>query len=114
MKVVVTGANRAVGQAVLRCGSPQAESVTFVAVVRSQRAADQIRAQLCAPNEVMRISYEDPGILDSAFAGAFAVIHLPGILFERPDSTYEQANVASTRSVVESAKRSAVRKIVLV
>ena len=115
MKVVVTGANSAVGQAVLRCGSPQAAApVTFVAAVRSQRAADQIRSQLTSPNEVIRISYEDPGILDSAFEGAFAVIHLPGILFERPDSTYEQANVASTRSVVESAKRSALRKIVLV
>jgi NADH dehydrogenase len=115
MKVVITGANSAVGQAILRCGSPQVASpVTFVAAVRSERAADQIRPQVSSPNEVIRISYEDPGILDSAFDSAFAVIHLPGILFERPDSTYEQANVASTRSVVESAKRSAVRKIVLV
>ena len=115
MKVVVTGANSAVGQAVLRCGSPQASTpVTFVAAVRSQRAADQIRSQLSSPNEVIRISYEDPGILDAAFDGAFAVIHLPGILFERPDSTYEQANVASTRSVVESTKRVSLRKIVLV
>ncbi len=31
-----------------------------------------------------------------------------------PDSTYEQANVASTRGVVEAAKRSGVQKIVLV
>src|ERR1700758_3517857 len=98
MKVVVPGAISAVGQAILRCGSPQvANPVTFVAAVRSQRAADQIRSQVSSPNEVIRISYEDPDILDSAFDGAFAIIHLPGILFERPDSTYEQANVASTR-----------------
>ena len=63
---------------------------------------------------VVRISYDDPGSLDAAFQGASAVIHLAGILVERPDSTYEQANVASTRSVVEAAKRSGVRKIVLV
>jgi uncharacterized protein YbjT (DUF2867 family) len=115
MKVVVTGANSAVGQAILRCGSPQAAApITLVAAVRSQRAADQIRSQLKSPNEVLRISYDDPGILDAAFQGAFAVIHLPGILFERSDSTYEQANVASTGSIVESAKRTALRKIVLV
>ncbi len=63
---------------------------------------------------VVRISYDDPGSLAAAFQGASAVIHLAGILVETPDSTYEQANVASTRSVVEAAKRSAVRKFVLV
>jgi len=115
MKIVVTGANSAAGQAILRCGCPQAAApVTFLAAVRSRRAADQIRSQLMSPNEVIQISYDDPGLLDAAFNGAFAVIHLPGILFERPDSTYEQANVESTRSVVESAKRMGVRKIVLV
>lgn len=115
MKVVVTGANSAVGQAILRRGCPPgAAPVTFVAAVRSQRAADRIRPQLRTPNEVVRISYDDPATLDAAFDGAFSVIHLPGILFERPDSTYEQANVESTRGVVESAKRMALRKIVLV
>ena len=71
MKVVITGANSAVGQAILRCGSTQgvAAPVTFVAAVRSQRAADQIRSQLSSPNEVVRISYEDPGSLDAAFRG---------------------------------------------
>ena len=55
-----------------------------------------------------------PASLEAAFQGASAVIHLAGILVETPDSTYEQANVASTRGVVEAAKRSAVQKIVLV
>ena len=115
MKIVVTGANSAVGQAILRCGPQQAAApITLVAAVRSERAAAQIRSQLSSPSGVIRISYEDPGSLDAAFDGAFAIIHLPGILFERPDSTYEQANVASTRSVVESAKRAAVQKLVLV
>ena len=66
------------------------------------------------PSGVVRISYDDPGSLDAAFQGASAVIHLAGILVETPDSTYEQANVASTRSVVEAAKRSGVQKFVLV
>ena len=60
------------------------------------------------------ISYDDPSSLDTVFRGASAIIHLAGILVERPGSTYEQANVAPTRSVVEAAKRCAVEKFVLV
>ncbi len=61
-----------------------------------------------------QISYDDPGSLDAAFRGASAVIHLAGILFERPDSSYEQANVESARSVVDAAKRCGVEKLVLI
>lgn len=115
MKVVVTGANSAVGRAILRCGPKVVVTPTsFVAAVRSDRAAEQIRSQLNNSSDLVRISYDDPASLDAAFQGVAAVIHLPGILLERPDSTYEQANVASTRSVVESAKRAGVQKLVLV
>lgn len=116
MKVLVTGANSAVGQAILRCGPGivGAASTSFVAAVRSERAAEQIRSQLSNANNIVQISYNDPGSLNAALQGAAAVIHLPGILVERPDSTYEEANVASTRSVTDAAKRSAVQKFVLV
>ncbi len=115
MKVVITGANSAVGQAILRCGPGQDTARnTFVAAVRSAGAAEQIRSKIGAAAGVVQISYDDPGSLDAAFQGASGVIHLAGILVERPDSSYEQANVVSTRSVVEAAKRSAVRKLVLV
>jgi uncharacterized protein YbjT (DUF2867 family) len=115
MKIVITGANSAVGQAILRCG-PNHEVTTnmFVAAVRSARAAELLRSETGNAVEVVRISYDDPGSLDAAFQGASAVIHLAGILIETPDSNYEQANVASTRSTVEAAKRSRVQKIVLV
>jgi len=115
MKIVITGANSAVGQAILRSGPKYGVTTnTFVAAVRSARAAEQIRASSTNANDVVRISYDDPASLDAAFQGAWAVIHLAGILVESPDSTYEQANVASTRSTVEAAKRSGVQKIVLV
>jgi uncharacterized protein YbjT (DUF2867 family) len=115
MKVVITGANSAVGQAILRCGAAQgAASNTFVAIVRSDRAAEELRRMLSNEDVVLRISYEDPASLIAAFQGASAVIHLAGVLVERPGSTYEQANVASARSVVEAAKRSAIKKLVLV
>lgn len=115
MKVVVTGANSAVGRAILRSRPKEGTTPnTFVAAVRSDRAADQIRSELGSLGNVARISYDDSSSLDAAFQGASAVIHLAGILVERPDSTYEQANVASTCNVVEAAKRSAVRKLILV
>lgn len=115
MKIVITGANSAVGQAILR-GGPKHEVTTntFVAAVRSARAAEQIRLETGNADGVVRISYDDPVSLDAAFRGATAVIHLAGILIETPDSTYEQANVASTRGMVEAAKRNGIQKIVLV
>src|ERR1019366_5254917 len=109
MKVVITGANSAVGQAILRCaavlGAPQgAAPSTFVAAVRSDRAAEEIRRLLGNGNGIVRISYDDPESLSTAFREASAVIHLPGVLVERPGSTYEQANVAPVDSVVEADK----------
>lgn len=115
MKIVITGANSAVGQAILRCGPKhEVPTNTFVAAVRSARAAEQIRSETGNAAGAVRISYDDSGSLDAAFQGAFAIIHLAGILIETPDSSYEQANVASTRAIVEAAKRSGVQKIVLV
>jgi uncharacterized protein YbjT (DUF2867 family) len=115
MKIVVTGGNSAVGRAILRCAPRLAgPPVNFVAAVRSERAAEEIRSHIGDARGVARISYSDPASLDQAFQGACAVIHLPGILFERPDSTYEQANVEATRRVIEAAKRTGARKIVLV
>jgi NADH dehydrogenase len=114
-KVVITGATSAVGRAILRCRHDAgARPTTFVAAVRSDRAAEQIRSQVANPNGVVRISYSDPYTLDVAFQGASAVIHVAGVLIERRDSTYEQGNVASTRSVVEGAKRNGIQKLILV
>ena len=115
MLIVITGANSATGQAILRCGSePGATSNTLVAAVRSERAADEISSFLSDGIRAVRISYDDPASLDAAFTGASAIIHLAGILVERPGSTYNQANVAPACSVVEAAQRCAVKKFVLV
>ncbi|MGH9563226.1 MAG: SDR family oxidoreductase, partial [Terracidiphilus sp.] len=115
MKIVITGANGAVGRAILkREQMDAAPRVTIVAAVRSRRAAEDIRTQLGHSDEIVSISYDDPQSLDSALLGDAALIHLAGILVERSDSTYEHANVESTRSVVESAKQAAVQKLVLV
>jgi NADH dehydrogenase len=115
MKVVITGANSAVGQAIFRCVRRAGASPdTFIAAVRSSRAEEQLRSQIGDLDGVLRISYDDPASLDAAFRGACSVVHLAGILIEQPHSTYEDANVGSTRSVVEGAKRNKVEKLTLV
>jgi NADH dehydrogenase len=109
MRIVITGANSALGRAILRCQSqPGAPPNELVAAVRSERAAIEIRPLLSEGSSAVQISYDDPGSLDAAFRGASAIIHLAGILVERPGSTYEQANVAPARSIVEAAKRCAL------
>jgi uncharacterized protein YbjT (DUF2867 family) len=115
MRIVITGGNSASGQAILRCApevgvAPNA----VVAAVRSDSAAGEIRPLLGEGSSLAKVSYDDPSSLDAAFQGASAIIHLAGILVERPGSTYEQANVAPARSVVEAAKRCGVEKFVLV
>jgi NADH dehydrogenase len=115
MKVTITGANGAVGQAILRCkANRESDPMVVVAAVRSERAAEQIRPLLGADDSVVKISYDDPGSLDAAFQGASAVIHLAGVLVESSVSTYERANVDSTRSAVGAALRSGLPKFVLV
>jgi uncharacterized protein YbjT (DUF2867 family) len=109
MRIVITGANSASGQAILRCAAEAGVAPNaLVAAVRSERAADEIRPLLAEGSSLAKISYDDPSSLDAALRGASAIIHLPGILVERPGSTYEQANVAPARSVVAAAQRCAL------
>lgn len=114
MTVAITGANSAVALAIFRRACKETTPYQLIAAVRSSRAEEQIRSQLGDGSRVVRISYDDPASIDSAFRGAVAVIHLAGILVEQPNSTYELANVESTRSVVEGAKRNGIKKLVLV
>jgi NADH dehydrogenase len=108
--VAITGANSAAGRAILRRAACDAAPLEIVAAVRSERAA---RALAGAASRVARISYGDPASLEAAFRGTSAVIHLAGILVERPGSTYEEANLATTRAVAEAAARGGVRHLVL-
>jgi len=115
MRLVVTGANGAVGRAILRrARSHRPAPLEVVAAVRSERAAAELRALLAPAASVARVSYDDAASLGAAFDGASAVIHLAGVLVERPDSSYEAANVETTRRVADAARRSGVGKLVFV
>lgn len=111
LRVVITGANSAVGQAILRRAS-QHPDLTLVAAVRSERAMKDL-PPLPADQRV-RIGYDEPESLRAAFAGADAVVHLAGTLIEKPGSTYEIANLQTTDAVVAAAQAAGVGKLVLV
>lgn len=85
--------------------------VEALACVRSERAEKQLPEDA---QGVARIAYDEPESLDRAFKGAGAVVHLPGVLIESPGSSYEQANVETTRAVVAAAVRTGIEKLVLV
>ena len=114
MRVVLTGANSAVGQAIVRAAATWSTPISVVAGVRSDRAAAGLEAVRDRISEIARIDYDNPGSLRTAFRGASAVVHLAGILVERPGSSYQQANVETTRTVVEAAKECGVPTMVYV
>ena len=112
MRIVVTGANGAIGQQVLRLALQ--EPLELVAAVRSEHAASQLPSLPEGQGRMARIDYGSLETLVPAFEGAHALIHLPGVLLERAGSTYELSNVETTRLAVEPAQRGGVKKIVLI
>lgn len=111
--MAITGANSAVGRALLRCAAGERET-TIVACVRSERAAAEVRALFRDASRVARIAYDDASSLDLALGEADAVVHLAGALVERSGSTYEEANVVTAWRVAEAAARCGVKKLLLV
>lgn len=112
--VAVTGANGAVGRAVLRQALAGDAKLGIVALVRSARAAASLGALPPDRARVNPISYADQAQLRSALEGVRSLVHLPGVLIERPDSTYESAHVQTTRAAAAAAAQAGVERVVLV
>lgn len=111
MKLCITGANSSVGRTLLSQLAGRDEFDVH-ALARSPRA-DTFPST--ATNIVpVPAKYEDHTGLVAAFAGAQAVVHLAGILFENKDATYQSANVDSTLAVVRAAQGARVPRLVFV
>ena len=110
-QVAVTGANSAVGLALLARLAGQ-ETLRTVAAVRRPEALAQLphspRITPCV------IDYDQPHTLIAMLGGVDCVVHLAGTLFESRTTSYRQANVDTTRALVEAARAAAVRHVVLV
>jgi NADH dehydrogenase len=111
VNIAITGANSSVGNILLRCLAERAD-IQVVACVRSERAAAALPA---SPRiSVRTIDYSDREGLAAALRRSGCVVHLAGILFESPTSSYQTANVDATQAVVDASKKAGVSHVVLV
>ena len=110
-RVAVTGANSAVGRALLARLAGE-ETLRVAAGVRRPQAlaglpqSPRIAARL--------IDYDNSDSLRALLDGADCVVHLAGVLFESPSSRYRSANVDTTRALVDAARDAGVGRIVFV
>ena len=109
--VAITGANSAVGKALLARVAGR-DAPPAVALVRRPEARDGLPASPRITVEVVR--YDEPERLTAALSGADSVVHLAGILFESRTTRYETANVEATRALVAAARAAGVGHVVFV
>jgi NADH dehydrogenase len=111
VNLAITGANSGVGRVLLRHLAERAHT-KVAACVRSTRKADSLPT---SPGVSVRaVDYNDRDGLADALTGSDSVVHLAGILFETPTSSYQTANIDATQAVTDACKKVGVRFIVLV
>jgi len=111
MDIVITGANGAVGRALicyLSAGSPLG-TVHLRALVRSPAETSSLHV---LGAEVIIVDYRQPEALRSAVAGADVAVHLAGALLPRHGETLLQANVETTQALVEAATSTGVKTFI--
>jgi NADH dehydrogenase len=113
-RLVITGANGSLGRTIITRALERQDRIEIVAAVRSERAASEVPPIPSDLGGIERISYSEPGTLRSACEEGTVLVHLPGVLVERPGATYEQAHVETTELAVAAASECGVRKVILV
>jgi uncharacterized protein YbjT (DUF2867 family) len=111
MDIIITGANGAVGTALIRhlsAGAPLG-ATRLRALVRSSARARSLGA---LGAEVLVVDYRQPETLRHAVADAEVAVHLAGALLPRGGETLRQANVEVTRAVVDAAATAGVKTCV--
>ena len=111
-KVLVTGANGHLGRNLVSrlCESSAVGAATVRAVVRSQRAADQVAA--AATVETRIIDYTDEAALTEAARGCTAAVHFVGIIKETKNATYANAHEATCTTLAKAAETAGLDRIV--
>ena len=105
--ILVTGANGFVGRHVTRALAQN--GVRVRAMVRTARGAAALDAAGC---ELVRGDVTDPASLRAAARGVRTIVHLVAIVEGTP-ATFERVMAAGTGNLVEAARESDVRRIVL-
>jgi uncharacterized protein YbjT (DUF2867 family) len=111
VNLAITGANSGVGRILLRHLAERADT-KVVACVRSMRSADSLPT---SPRiSVRAVHYRDRDGLADALTASCSVVHLAGILFETPTSSYQTANIDATQAVTDACRKAGVQLLVLV
>jgi NADH dehydrogenase len=111
--VLVTGANGHLGRRLLRRFAEGAPRAPVRAVVRSERAADVLRALPDALRpEIAILDWSDADALARAAVGCAAAVHLVGILKESASSRYADAHEGACQALVRAAAKAGLRRIV--
>jgi NADH dehydrogenase len=105
--ILVTGANGHLGRALVSL----ATSATGIrAVVRSQRAADQVRATRDV--DVRIVSYTDRAALAEAARGCRAAVHFVGIIKEADGASYRDAHERTCGALAAATADAGLERIV--
>ncbi|MGI9322895.1 MAG: SDR family oxidoreductase [Pseudomonadales bacterium] len=100
LKIMITGANGRLGRKLIKRLLAGGEH-EVVAVVRSERAAEQVRADGLACT-VKVLDYGDSDALKAAGADCGAVVHLVGIIKESRANTFHQAHEAPCQALLDA------------
>lgn len=112
-QVLVTGANGHLGRGLIartRAETRNGGGHEVRAVVRSQRAADQVSA--VADVDVRIIDYTNADALTAAAQGCRAAVHFVGIIKQTRDAPYEAAHEATCEALVRAAASAGLDRIV--
>lgn len=107
MKVAITGGTGLVGYNVAAWLAERGHEVVLVA-----RGHNHVHPAVPGACRV-RTGVDAPEALARAFAGCEAVVHCAGINRELGTQTYERVHRQGTRNVVDAARKTGVRKLVL-
>ena len=108
MRIAITGGTGFIGGHLAQRLAADGHEV----VVTGRSAGEEVNAAVSKLSSVPS-DLSDTKLLAEAFARVDAVAHCAGINRELGDQTYQRVHVAGTRNVVEAARHSGVRKIVL-
>jgi len=111
--ILVTGANGHLGQRLCERLARSAAPRPVRALVRSERAAEQLRAlPEAARPEISIVDYANVHALEREASGCDAAVHLVGILKETRHNRYVDAHEGACRALADAADAAGLRRVV--
>jgi uncharacterized protein YbjT (DUF2867 family) len=111
MKIAITGGTGFVGRSVARDLAADGHELALIA--RGHDRTDPTTRHL-PHSRLCQMGLDNTDDLAKAFAGAAAVVHCAGINRELGDQTYQRVHIEGTRHVIEAARRTGVKRIILI